>query len=257
MGGTFDIELFQTYALTNDKGRTPTYRFSDYIRNAFGYVSNYGTDVSINKLDPGMYVNNGDYNWGYLTEQAVLDSNNADHPCGGYPITYDGIGFYFEDILECNGLIDDQKTYVLLTASQGGAGHTIERSSDEGDAANYNIAVVEGGYHMPDAPSSFTRYEPYDDESSEGVALDAIQTGTHELGHAFMHDYPEDRVNDHKVGEVTQAQHGTDAAHWTTPMGLDHETTNECLKTYDRPGVRRWDVVWADCCQDYFQYPFE
>lgn len=258
--GTYNVKIYQTGTLSDERGRTPSYRFRDYIQGAFGYVSNHSVDVDIMFGDPYMYSDDEtDENDGYAYEQRVLDGNaDVGFPCYGGAASYDGIGFYFEDWLACNTTLSDDTVYVLLTASVsggGGGGHTIIRSTQADHSANYAISVVEQGYRMPDAPSSFTRYEPADDSTSSGRALDAIQTGMHELGHAFMHDFPEYNVSDHNVGIVSKT---TDNHHWTSPMGLNGDDYNSCYDLpYNRPGSRRWDMVWADCCEGKWQYPFE
>jgi hypothetical protein len=258
--GTYDVQIFQTQTLYDEKGNTPMYRMRDYLQYAFdNYVADHDVSITLDYSHPRMYEDNDEsYNYGYKYTQTVLDSGFGD-PCGS-TYNYDGIGFHFEDWLGCSDSMGDD-VYVLLTASHGGAGHTILRSEADGDSDTYAISVVEGGYHMPDAPSSFTRWEPKDDSTAEGVAIDAMQTAFHELGHAFMHDFPEYNIGDHNVGEVSSYSSNY---HWTTPMGLDKDGDdnvedhyNECDGNYyDRPGERRWDLVWADCCQSKFEYPF-
>lgn len=258
--GTYNVEIFETETLYNEKGTTPMTRFRDYLQYAFdNYVPDHDVSITLDYSHPRMYESNDTSdNDGYKYEQRVLDSGFG-APCGT-TYNYDGIGFHFEDWLHCSDEMDDD-VYVLLTAAHSGGGHTILRSEADGDSGTYAISIVEGGYYMPDAPSTFERYEPRDDDTKKGVAIDAMQTGFHELGHAFMHDYPEYNIGDHNVGAVTST---TTDYHWTTPMGLDKDGENndedhynECSTTrYDRPGLRRWDLVWADCCQSKFENPF-
>lgn len=257
--GTYNVQIFETQTLYNEKGTTPMERFRDYLKYVFqNYVSDHSVSITLDYSHPRMYESNDENdNDGYKYEQRVLDSGFGS-PCGT-TYNYDGIGFHFEDWLHCSdGMGDD--VYVLLTAAHNGAGHTILRSEADGDSGTYAISVVEGGYYMPNAPSSFERYEPRDDTTAEGVAIDAMQTGFHELGHAFMHDFPEYQISDHNVGAVTATSSNY---HWTTPMGMNkdgkdnsEDNSNECNTTFDRPGERRWDLVWADCCQSKFESPF-
>lgn len=259
--GTYNVRIYQTQTLHDEKNSTPMYRFSDYLQAAFdNYVSDHDVSITLDFSGPRMYEDgDGNNNDGYQYCQRVLDQGFGS-PCGSTN-SYDGIGFHFEDWLMCSeGMNDD--VYVLLTAAHSGAGHTILRSESAGDNGSYAISVVEGGYFMPDAPSSFTRYEPKDDSSDTSVAIDAIQTGFHELGHAFMHDWPEGNITDHDVGAVTKT---TSNYHWTTPMGMNgdgdsnsEDYYNACTSSrWSRPGDRRWDLVWADCCQSKWEYPFE
>lgn len=258
--GTYNVQIFQTQTLADELGTTPMARFRDYLQYAFdNYVPNHDVSITEDFSHPQMYEDNDDsFNDGYQYEQRVLDTGFGS-PCGTTNI-YDGIGFHFEDWLGCSDSMTDD-VHVLLTAAHSGAGHTILRSEEAGDSGTYALSIVEGGFFMPNAPTLFTRYEPADDSTAQGVGLDAMQTGFHELGHAFMHDWPEGNVGDHNVGEVTKT---TTDHHWTTPMGMDKDGDdnaedhfNECDGiNYDRPGTRRWDLVWADCCQSKFQNPF-
>lgn len=257
---TYDIVIYQTSTLTTEKGRDPSYRLQDYLQAIFSnHVPDYSANVTIDTLDPTMYPDDDGDNDGYYYEQRVLDGHpDADQPCSTFNTSYNGIAYYFEDLLQCENKLpsDDTTVMVLLTSSEsGGSGHTLVRSEQiSAHLGNYAISVVENGYWIPDAPSTFTRYEPKDDSTAQGQALDDLQTATHEIGHGLIHDAPEDRVTEHETGAVTK--NSTDYF-WRTTLGLNGGTDSVCGSSYVRDGTARWDLTWAHCAQSYFQHPFK
>jgi len=246
---TYAVNLYATRTLNNNYGSTPLDRAETYIRGAFDYVSEHGVVVGQHSDAPLMYEDEftHDDNGGCAYEQHPLDGEDGvSDPCNSYTWDYGGIGYFFEDWLHCNGNPSDWDVHVLLTAIDSGGGHTIHYS-------DYSVCVVTGGNSMVDAPSSFTRYEPADQGTAEAKALDAIQTLTHEMGHAFLHD-DEDVHPDHNYGAVTKT---TSSNYWVTPMGMQNDDTSVCqsydLSSYDVTGDRRWDVVWSDCLIDRWE----
>lgn len=247
----YTIKLYGTDTLEANYGGTPLDRAETYIRGAFDYISEHDVTVGKASESPLMYEDEEwpEDNGGYELEQTPLDpQDGVSHPCISTTIDYDGIGYFFDDWINCRADPSNWDIHVLLTAIDTGGGHTIHYS-------DYSICVVTGGDSMVDAPSSFTRYEPADQGTAKAKALDAIQTLNHELGHAFVHD-DEDVHTDHNLGAVTKM--GTDH-YWVTPMGLQNDSSSTCqnynLSGYTIPDDRRWDMVWADCCVDRWEHP--
>lgn len=238
---TYDIKLYQTQSLYTAEGTTPMDRAETYIDASFQYLT-HDANVYKGTSYPEMYDDEGtDHsdNCGYTREQTTLDSQlGVTHPCTGDSISYDGIAFYFRDWLNCNDNPSDYDVIALLTACDPGGGHALINGS-----WSYSICASTGGNHIADAPSTFRRYEPKDDSSSTAVAIDAIQTLHHEIGHCLMHDDEKDH-DDHNVGDLTKR----DGDYWwRTPMGFGGDSSSVC-GSFDTTGHGRWDVVWSDCC---------
>lgn len=245
----YEIQVFETWTLDQEKGTTPLYRTKDYIEGAFSYVNDHTVTVDVRTYNPLMYQDDEtDENWGYSYEQTVLDGGSKTEPCASLEKKYRGIGYYFNDWLECEYDPHAYDIHILLTSAHSQGGHTIHYS-------DYSVCVVEGGYMVPDAPSTFTRYEPEDDTTTQGVGLDAVQTTHHELGHAFIHD-DEDAHDDHNLGNMTKT---SSSNYWVSPLGLGDDDTSACqsydLSSYSVPGDRRWDLVWGDCCIAEWEHP--
>ncbi|MGZ0747127.1 hypothetical protein [Haloparvum sp. AD34] len=238
----YSVFIWETETLYNNYGTTPAERTQTYIEGAFEHTSK---SVATYLFDPYPQMYEDDENesqWQY--EQQTLDGKkDVSTPCKSGTTDYNGIGYYFMDWLrDCESTLDSADFHVLLTAAEDQNGHTIHWNDG-------SVCVVEGGPFIPDAPTTFTRYEPKDDGTAEGIALDAIQTVHHELGHALLHD-DEDAHRDHEMGAVTKYDGNYE---WVTPLGLNEGTTNECGETFTRETYRRWDLVWSDCCVSYWE----
>lgn len=232
----YAIFIWETQTLYNQEGTTPAERTETYLQGAFNHTP-YSAATYLWDPYPQMYPDDENES-GMQYEQFVLDGkSNVSTPCGSGTTDYNGIGYYFRDWLQCRGDLESADFHILLTAAESQAGHTIHFNDG-------SVCIVEGGPFIPDAPSSFTRYEPKNHGTPENVGVDAVQTTHHELGHALIHDDERAHV-DHEMGAVTR--HDGDYW-WRTPLGLNGGTTNECGDSFTRGQYARWDLVWSDCC---------
>jgi hypothetical protein len=234
---TYTIKIWETQTLYDHYGTTPANRTETYIQGAFNFVP-HSVNTFVRDTYPTMFEDD-ENNLQWDKEQDVLDGiSSVDIPCKMGSADYGGIGKYFRDWLKnCVGELGGVDFHVLLTAMEGQGGHTVLNS----DSA---ICVVTGGPYIPDAPTTFTRYQPKSSGTPSSIGIDAIQTVHHELGHALLHD-DEDAHHAHKMGAVTKYDGDY---YWTTPLGLGGGHYNACGDYFNRGDYLRWDLVWSDCC---------
>lgn len=220
----YELTIFQTQSLHDNKGNAPKQRVANYAEHIFTNYFPEGAEVHVAEKHPD------------TPTEDVKTKVSAQRPCDDNYM-YNDLLFWFELWLECNSGPDTPEAAdvnVLLTNKGNGGGR-----------AGPKICGVHDGPDIADAPpvGKFDRYRTSD-------AHDALQTALHEIGHCIIYDAYS--IAEHETGAVTRTDTGwfTNNKHFRTPMGLggdDH--ADVCGNTYDRPGDAHWDLVWSECME--------
>lgn len=221
---TYDVKLWSTAELYNNKGVTPLDRAETYIQGAFDNTGNFVNLSQSSDRVPAPTEN----------PQASFEAN---YPCDKtFDIQYDRLPDWFDDWLSCNSSEVSDCNLLITYYVDDNNGYYIENS----DGVSY--AAAAGGQYVEDVPSSYT---------TEGCRYDfnAMETVLHETSHCLS---ALDADTCHRTGDILNQ----DGNSYATPMASSGTyAENYCGDDVDRSGPDDdcFKMYWNRCNVDNWE----